>query len=53
MKKTQIIWIVAIVALVAIIGFLIYGYVRNLAGNTQNPIVTMEVADYGTIKIEV
>ena len=52
MKKTNIIWIVAIIALVAIIGVLVYGYIRNLTQEVKNPIVTMEVADYGTIKIE-
>lgn len=52
MKKSQILWIVAIVAIVIVIGLLIFGYISKLTEEVQNPIVTMEVADYGTIKIE-
>lgn len=52
MKKTKMLWIVAIVIIVALICFLIYGYIRKATEVVQNPIVTMEVADYGTIKIE-
>ena len=52
MKNTKILWIIAIVAIVVLIGLLVYGYVRNAVGEIKNPIVTMEVADFGTIKIE-
>ena len=52
MKKTKIIWIVAIIAIVAVIGLLVFGYVRRLTQDVKNPIVTMEIADYGTIKVE-
>ncbi len=52
MKKTKILWIVAIIAIVVLIGLLVYGYVRKLTEEVKNPVVTMEVADYGTVKIE-
>lgn len=52
MEKKKILWIVAIVAIVLVIGILVYGYIRNLTLEVKNPIVTMEVADYGTITIE-
>lgn len=52
MKKSKIIWTVAIVLVMLAIAVLVYGYVRKATEVVQNPIVTMEVADYGTIKIE-
>ena len=52
MKKESIIWIVAISLLVIAIGVLVYGYIRNATEEVKNPVVTMEVADYGTVKIE-
>ena len=52
MKNGKIIWIIAIVILVAAIAALGYGYIKKLTEEVKNPIVTMEVADYGTIKIE-
>ena len=52
MKKSKIIWIIAIVILVALIAFVAVGIIRKGTENVQNPIVTMEIADYGTIKVE-
>lgn len=50
MKKTIII-IVCIILAIAII-LLGYGYARKMTEEVKNPIVTMEIADYGTIKVE-
>lgn len=50
MKKTIII-IVCIILAIAII-LLDYGYARKMTEEVKNPIVTMEIADYGTIKVE-
>lgn len=50
MKKAIII-IVCIILAIAII-LLGYGYARKMTEEVKNPIVTMEIADYGTIKVE-
>lgn len=50
MKKAIII-IICIILAIAII-LLGYGYARKMTEEVKNPIVTMEIADYGTIKVE-
>lgn len=50
MKKT--ITIIAIILVIALIGWLCYGYVQKATKNVQNPIATMEVEGYGKVKIE-
>jgi len=53
MKKTSnIITIIALILIVALIGGLAYGYYQKATMEVKNPIVTMEVQDYGTIKLE-
>lgn len=52
MEKSKIIWIIAITVVVLLIGLLGYGYYKKVTENVQNPIVTMEVEGFGTIKIE-
>ena len=53
MKKTSnIITIIALILIVALIGGLAYGYYQKATMEVKNPIVTMEVQDYGTIKFE-
>lgn len=55
MKKdliTKIIYIIAIILLIAGIGYVSYGIIKKLTTEVQNPIATIEVQDYGTIKIE-
>ena len=53
MKKAKnLIWIIALVALIVLIVWLGYGYYRNATMEVQNPVATMEVENYGTIKIE-
>ncbi len=52
MNTKKIITIIAIILVVALIGVLCYGYYEKFLKKVQNPIVTMEVEGYGTIKIE-
>ena len=53
MKKTGIIFtIIALLAVIVLIGGNCYGYYKKLTHETKNPIVTMEVEGYGTIKLE-
>ena len=50
--KNKIITIIALIILIVILGVLGYGYYKKITSNVQNPLVTMEVKDFGTIKIE-
>ena len=52
MKNSKVWLIVLLVVLVAIIVVLGVGYYKKLTENNQNPIVTMNIKDYGTIKME-
>lgn len=47
-----IIPVVLIVAVIVILAILIVGYAKKATTKIQNPIVTMEVENYGTIKLE-
>ena len=48
----KIMMIVVVIALIAILAILCVGYVKKATTKVQKPIVTMEVEDYGTIKME-
>ena len=50
MKKICL--IIVLIVLIAIFGGLIFGYYKKNTMQIENPIVTMEVENYGTIKIE-
>lgn len=55
MKKDliiKIIFIIAIILLIVGIGYVSYGIIQKLTKKVQNPIATIEVQDYGTIKVE-
>lgn len=52
MKASNIITIIALILVVALIGGVGYGYYRRLTIEVKNPIVTMEIKDFGTIKLE-
>lgn len=52
MKTKKMITIIAIILVIALIGWLCYGYSQKVLVKTQNPIATMEIEGYGTIKIE-
>ena len=52
MKIKKIITIIAIILVIALIGWLCYGYYEKFAKEVQNPIATMEIEGYGEVKIE-
>lgn len=54
MKKTviRILWIIGILLCIAGIGFAVYGVYQKATLDIPNPVATMEVEGYGTIKIE-
>ena len=53
MKTYQkIIMLAIILAILVAIGFVIYGYAMNATYKAENPVATIEIQDYGTIKVE-
>lgn len=48
----KIIWVVALIAIIVLIGIVGFGYYKKQTYNVQNPLVTMEVENFGTIKME-
>lgn len=52
MKTKQVIIIIAIILVIALIGWLGFGYYQKAFVKVQNPIATMEIEGYGTVKIE-
>lgn len=52
MKESNKIWIVIMIVVILAIALLGYGYYKKVTEVVQNPIVTMEVEGYGTIKME-
>ena len=53
MKKTSnIITIIALILILVLIGGVAYGYYKKATMEVKNPIVTMEIQDFGTIKFE-
>ena len=53
MKKTKnIIWIIALILVIVLIGVVAFGYYKKVTTEVKNPIATMEVENFGTIKIE-
>lgn len=51
-KVKNIIWIVALVLVIVLIGVIAYGYYQKATLEVKNPIATMEVENFGTIKME-
>lgn len=52
MKFKNVIYILAICIILALIGVVIFGYYNEFFNKNKNPIATIEVKDYGTIKVE-
>ena len=48
----KIIWIIALVIIIVLLGVVGYGYYKKVTLNISNPIATMEVEGYGIIKME-
>ena len=51
-KLSKILWVVAILVLITIIGVVGYGFYQKMTYNPAKPVATMEVENFGTIKIE-
>ena len=53
MKKVKnIIWIIALILVIVLIVGLGYGYYKKVTMEVKNPVATMEVENFGTVKIE-
>lgn len=53
MKKiSNILTIIALIVIVVLIGTISFGYYKKITMEVKNPIVTMEVKDFGKIKLE-
>lgn len=53
MKKIKnIIWIIALILVIVLIAGLGYGYYKKATMEVKNPIATMEIENFGTVKIE-
>ena len=53
MKKiSNFLTIIALILILVLIGNISYGYYKKATMEVKNPIVTMEVQDYGVIKLE-
>ena len=48
----KIIWIIAMIAIIILIGVVGFGYYKKATFKSQNPVATMEVENFGTIKME-
>lgn len=51
-KASNIITIITLILIIVLIGGVSYGYYKKATMEVKNPIVTMEVQDFGTIKLE-
>ena len=49
-KSSKIIWTIALIIVLVLIGIVVFGYIQKL--KDQNPVATMEVENFGTVKIE-
>ena len=52
MKKTNVFTIIILIVVIGLITTVCYGYYKKATMEIKNPIVTMEVEGYGTIKLE-
>ena len=52
MKNKLVYSIIALVIVIAALAFMIYGYYLKDNFEYQNPVVTMEIENYGTVKME-
>ena len=51
-KFKNILWVIALLVILALVGTVAWGYYKNLTMEVKNPIATMEVENFGTVKIE-
>ena len=48
----NILWVIALIVLLVLIGVVGFGYYKNATMEVKNPIATMEVENFGTVKME-
>ena len=48
----NVVWIIALILILALVVTVAYGYYRNVTMEVKNPVATMEVENFGTVKIE-
>ena len=48
----KIIWIIALAVIIVLLGVVGYGYYRKATLNISNSVATLEIQDYGTVKME-
>lgn len=51
-EKSNIVYIIAIAIVIVLIGIISVGIFKNFTTEPKNPIATMEIEGYGTVKIE-
>ena len=51
-NSSKIIWAIALIVIVVLIGVLVFGYYKKINLKIANPVATMEVENFGTIKME-
>lgn len=52
MKKKIILTSLALIIILGIIAYMAYGYYHKITLKAEKPVVTMEIQDYGTVKLE-
>lgn len=52
MKKKIFLVSLALLLIIGVIIYMAYGYYHKTNLKAENPVVTMEIADYGTVKFE-
>ena len=51
-KFKNVLWVVAFLLILVLVGTVAWGYYRNATMEVKNPVATMEVENFGTVKIE-
>lgn len=51
-KTSKIIWTIALIVVVVLIGVVVFGYIKKATYKPENPVATMEVENFGTVKME-
>ncbi len=51
-KFKNVLWIIALLLILVLVGTVAWGYYKNATMEVKNPVATMEVENFGTVKIE-
>lgn len=52
MKKKNVFIIIILIAIIAVLAYMAYGFYQKKTFKLKNPVVSMEIENYGTVKIE-